>query len=113
MAFIRKYRPLIAILLLAIYGFITTPTTLWHQHLVTNNDGNVCATGKVALAQDNTVVSDECAICAHQYAVYTHMIAPMPIWIDPEIKVFNDFLLLPQLSVSFVFHFNKGPPLFA
>lgn len=86
MSELRKYKQVAAIVLLAVYAFITTPIQLWHHH------DYVITAAASSLQQDNTTkisssdsststIEDNCQICRHLYSFY----------INDDVTVFKIF----------------------
>lgn len=110
----KKYNPFVAVLLLALYAFIATPTHLWHHH----TPKNIKTSNTTSESNANTNIAKDiyqnsetnCSICSHHYSFYTNVDTPIYQFIG--VKHFSihanyttHFIgILPSINV------NKGPP---
>lgn len=105
----NPYRLINAALLLAIYLFIATPVSWWHQHAVADETIGVYHPqdhGISNLAQHN-----DCPVCAHHYSAYSDT-----SFFDVEIKsettvlTYFSYYLEPYNAIVPLQPGNKGPP---
>lgn len=114
---IRKYKTLLAAVLLTVYAFIATPIRLWHYHnYIVNTKSEKSSEQKVAPTFFNSshhAIDANCKICSHQYSVYSD--ATIIVFDSPSLTLQSNkeyyFFLIPSYP-HFNF-FNKGPPAIA
>ena len=109
----KTYRQLLTILLLGLYAFIVTPVQCWHQH-------NFRATASARSTNEkvfdsftkSTVESFEgnCAICAHQYAVYLNAETFPVTAATVNATTKNGYHYIAYISSPQYKFLNKGPP---
>ena len=111
---LRKYKKIVAVVLLAAYAFIATPVQWWHHHnygtASTSSLQTVDAKKITAPAAENKTVKDNCQICGHHYSIYS----------NDDVAVFKIFssVINPKqgfyaLAIPLAPYFNstnKGPP---
>jgi hypothetical protein len=111
----KKYRVVIATLLLVVYAFIATPVQLWHQHTYVASakcasTANKKATDITVKSAQQTIVDANCAVCSHFYSAYSFVAnveLEMPSLVLQVKHAFYIFSIpcSPLLNTS-----NKGPP---
>lgn len=112
---LRKYKNVIAVVLLAVYAFIATPVQWWHHH-------NYCTVTSVSSLQSgsavkitasnaaNKIIENNCQICSHHYSIYSSDNVN-------SFKIFSstcnpkDGLNAPAIPLApYLNSTNKGPP---
>jgi len=107
--FKTDHRIIIAALFLALYAFVATPVSYWHQH---EGDKDVKQTEQCSKTEKkySIAVGDDCKICSHHYSVADN---------DAELFVFLFINYFPSLDYTYPVssisnpgygESNKGPP---
>jgi hypothetical protein len=111
---IRKYKHFIAVVLLALYVFITTPINFWHHHNNTvNKNASLGPEDKEKINKSKSSgesIKEDCQICSHHYSIYNDDVAPEFIVFNVAFSTKNVYYIL---SIPLYPHFNstnKGPP---
>lgn len=111
---LRKYKHLIAVVLLVVYAFIATPVQLWHHHndeatsisSLQSNDAAKISTPDA----NNKTLEDNCQICGHHYSIYrssdVFILKIFASTINPKEGLYALAIpLAPYFNSA-----NKGPP---
>ncbi|UPK68482.1 hypothetical protein [Chitinophaga filiformis] len=103
----RRYRRILATLLLLLYGFIMTPVALWHSHTHQPSHAYFKAPG-TDKQQVNTTHS--CIICEHAYAPY---VSTEDAWLNPAPVFYLQYnqSCVTDILVHCTRHYNtRGSP---
>lgn len=110
----RKYKILIAAVLLAFYAFLATPVQLWHSHNYAVNTQKSDSTNDkkqitFSKSTDKSIESN-CQICTHHFSTYY----------DDATTIFSATLIIALISQGnlytkipldpIFYQANKGPP---
>lgn len=111
---IKKYNKCFGAILLALYLFIATPISFWHNHLNANEDNISQTISKLIFKKAAEKGFDSiCGICtSSHYSVFynndlTYLIRPLALY-----QVANDIPLIKLPFKNGLTAENKGPPLF-
>jgi hypothetical protein len=115
LTFIKKYKNIFGIFLMALYVFIATPVSYWHQHSNSVTPRSLSQSKKESAsfsskASDKNEVEENCSICSHQYsafiddASFSFTLSFISL-ASPEASYIQPFHTEPNLDYS-----NKGPP---
>jgi hypothetical protein len=117
LTFIKKYKNIFGIFLMALYVFIATPLSYWHQHSNSVSTRTLSQSKKESAsfsskASSNSEMEENCSICSHQYAAFiddaSFSFKLLCIsYASPEACYIQPFYNEPSLHFS-----NKGPPSF-
>ena len=108
----KKYKIITTAFMLALYAFIATPVSYWHQHKKYDTS-KAQIEQKIYAKASKTVVDANCKICSHHYAVSNNDAVVLVI---PAIKKGSSligFCLTKNILNPGYSHSNKGPPAFA
>ena len=115
LTFIKKYKNIFGIFLMALYVFIATPVSYWHQHSNSVSTRTLSQSKKESAsfsskASSNSEMEENCSICSHQYAAFiddaSFSFTLLCIsYASPEACYIQPFYTEPGLHIS-----NKGPP---
>ena len=110
---LRKYKHLVAVVLLAVYAFIATPVQLWHHH--TYPAKNIAASPsfdkeKITEAGNNSTIEGNCQLCSHHYSIYSNEAVPAFEIFISFINSKDGFYALAILLAPYFNSTNKGPP---
>ena len=104
----RYHKTIVAAILLALYAFMVTPVSYWHQH---SFDCNTAATKNASKQTVNISDADaNCKICTHHYSVADNDAVIISF---PALKVFStysDYYFLEKIANPGFSQSNKGPP---
>jgi hypothetical protein len=110
---VRKYRPIIAAVVFALYAFIATPVQVWHHHKqipVAGTSSTLDDKGNTVSKFTETAADVNCQICSHKYSTYSDD-ALIPIGSSLVLIGERNGFYSPQLISAAFFAFpNKGPP---
>jgi hypothetical protein len=111
---IRKYKTLIAVVLLMVYAFIATPVQLWHHHnykVSTATEKSSKQKAESTFSNTSQQATDtNCEICSHHYSIYSDITI---IVFDSPSPIFKSNKGHYLFSIPSPTHFNfsnKGPP---
>ncbi len=115
---LKKYKSLIAVILLTVYAFIATPIQIWHHHDVAASASNPAMQTAnkatiTATAADNKTINDNCQICSHHYSIYANDAEPAFEIFISCINPKEGFYALAILLAPYFNSTNKGPPALA
>jgi len=115
LTFIKKYKNIFGIFLMALYVFIATPVSYWHQHSSSFTPRPLSQSKKdsssfSSKASDNNEVEENCSICSHHYSTFVDdasfsFTLYYVSFASPEACYIQPFHTEPNLHYS-----NKGPP---
>lgn len=114
---LTKYKHLVAVVLLVLYAFITTPVQFWHHHnnaatsiysLPSDDAANVAAS-----YEDNKTIEDSCQICGHHYSIYSTTDVFHFKIITSVINPKQGFYAFATPFAPYFHSANKGPPTIA
>jgi len=106
----RTYNQIAAAFLLAVYTFIVTPTGFWHRHASGKPVSAVVSSTEEFSVGHTGSFTDDCPICAHQYAVYTSDTTFFWQLLQQLLSDTDDFFISRLISQPLFTHANKGPP---
>ncbi len=105
----KNHKTIVAAFLLALYAFMVTPVSYWHQHSI---DSRAYAGEKQSNQVKNVsaAVDENCKICAHHYSVAANdaiiiSFSPWMAFISYDDCYFQQRITNPGYNQS-----NKGPP---
>jgi hypothetical protein len=106
----QNYTTATAALLLALYIFIATPISYWHQHSGScgNNNNSKQNSLVIKISGSNEVVN--CKICSHHYSASANDAIIVDLFPDVYTIQHREFYLLKSPSNSGYIQSNKGPP---
>jgi hypothetical protein len=110
---LKKYKQIIAVLLMALYAFVATPVQLWHHHnyatASSSGTSDKKETASISTSSGKSV-DGNCQICSHQYSTYSDydtVVFTAPLFIATA----KDGFYYSSIPSSPLFNFaNKGPP---
>lgn len=106
----RKYKTIIAALMLALYAFIATPVSYWHHHnfqstpTSTNQHQQTIEKASVINADAN------CKICSHHYSVFNDDAIVLSVPTIQQPSPFSIFYAVKDIPNPGYSQSNKGPP---
>jgi len=115
LTFIKKYKNIFGIFLMALYVFIATPVSYWHQHSNSISPRPLSQSKKESASfsiksSNNSEMDENCSICSHQYATFiddaSFSFKLLCIsYASPEACYIQSFYTDPNSRSA-----NKGPP---
>lgn len=106
----RKYKTIIAALMLAVYAFVATPVSYWHHH----NSANTSSSTKQqqqTIEKISVISADaNCKICSHHYSVFNDDAVKLLISSAKQLSPFNGFFFIKDIPNPGYSQSNKGPP---
>lgn len=108
----KTYKTLTAAFLLALYAFIATPVSFWHQHKNCETS-NPQTERQIFTKAVKTALDANCKICSHHYSVFADDAVTPVIYTGTYQSSFTDFFLIKDIPNPGYSHSNKGPPAIA
>ena len=114
---LRKYKQLVAVILLTVYAFIATPVQWWHHHNYAADAASslqqVDAKKITAPDAENKSIKDNCQICGHHYSIYSNDDVTVFKIFASAINRKEGFYALAIPLAPYLNSTNKGPPAIA
>jgi hypothetical protein len=115
---LRKYKPIIAAVLLVVYSFIATPVQFWHQHNYaiarTVSSLQPGDTQKIYSANNSAkTIEDNCRVCSHHYSIYSNDDVTGFKIFGTTINSKKGFYTITIQLAPYFNSTNKGPPALA
>jgi len=105
----RTYKTILAALLLALYAFIATPVSYWHQHNSNCNKNEKDEHSQIV--KKSSLDSDEnCKICTHHYSVASNDATTFYFSGLDFYSSYYTFLSINNITNPGYSKSNKGPP---
>jgi len=106
----RKYKTIIAVLMLALYAFIATPVSYWHHHNFENS--STSKNQPQQTIEKSSVINTDanCKICAHQYSAFNDDAVKPLISSAKQLLLLNGIFFIKDIPNPGYTQSNKGPP---
>jgi len=109
----KKYKTIIAALMLVLYAFIAIPVSYWHHHNSANSSSSIKQHQQTIEKTSVNSADANCKICSHHYSVANN--DAITVYVSPEsfFTSYNTFFYINNITNPGYSQSNKGPPALA